>query len=308
MKTNDSVGDEPIRFSMDSHTTTSVERSFVERDLDCDFSKFDWSGHVWRARWIRAAGDEGAKPGVWAFRRLFRLDKAAEIVLQVTADQRYDLWVDGVWAGFGSERGLHNSWFYETYTARLQPGDHVIAARVWWTGRGTSLQHAGHATADRPGFLLHAVAPFDEVLDTGPDTWEARPLAGYSFYNPYDQVQGAYLAVGARTRLDGRSNARDWVTGEGDGWEPAVANGLKTAFRAQPNAADDWHNLTPGTLPEMRQSSPVAGTVRYAAAVTQDKAGEPGGELADFGLEPVREQAGVFGGFRVSLALFAGNP
>ena len=280
MKTNDSVGDEPIRFSMDSHTTTSVERSFVERDLDCDFSKFDWSGHVWRARWIRAAGDEGAKPGVWAFRRLFRLDKAAEIVLQVTADQRYDLWVDGVWAGFGSERGLHNSWFYETYTARLQPGDHVIAARVWWTGRGTSLQHAGHATADRPGFLLHAVAPFDEVLDTGPDTWEARPLAGYSFYNPYDQVQGAYLAVGARTRLDGRLDDHSYETGEGDSWAPAVANGLQTRFRAAPNAVDDWHNLTPGTLPPMRQSHPTFGTVRFAAPVPADKAGEPGGDLA----------------------------
>ena len=298
MNDTNTAGEEPIRFSFDAHARTRVERSFVERDLDCDFTKFDWSGHVWRARWIRAAGDEGAKPGVWAFRRLFRLDKPAEILLQVTADQRYDLWVDGLGAGSGSERGLHNSWFYETYTVRLQPGDHVIAARVWWTGRGTSLQHAGHATADRPGFLLHASAPFDELLDTGPDTWEARPLAGYSFYNPYDQVQGAYLAVGARTRLDGRvddfsseSGEDSYMTGEGEGWAPAVANGLKTSFRAAPNAVDDWHNLTPGTLPPMRESCRGFGTVRFAAPVPADKAGEPGGDLADFGREPVRESA-----------------
>lgn len=288
MKTNDSAGDEPVRSSMDSQPTTRVERSFAERDLDCDFSKFEWSGRKWRAQWIRAAGDEGAKPGVWAFRRRFCLDEAAEIVLQVTADQRYDLWIDGVWAGFGSERGLHNSWFYETYTAHLAAGDHAIVARVWWPGRGTSLQHAGHATADRPGFLLHASKPFDELLDTGPDTWEARPLAGYSFYNPYDQVQGAYLAVGARTRLDGRAHPWGFECGGGEGWAPAEANGLKTRFRGAPNDIDDWHNLTPGTLPGMRQSFPKRGIVRFAAAVAPDKAGEPDGELADFGREPVR--------------------
>ena len=227
MKTESSAGDEPIRFSFDSHATTRVERSYVERDPDCDFSKFIWQAPSWRARWIRAAGDEGAKPGVWAFRRLFRLDKAAEIVLHVTADQRYDLWIDGVGAGSGSERGLHNSWFYETYKAHFEPGDHTIVARVWWTGRGTSLQHAGHATADRPGFLLHASAPFDELLDTSPDTWEALPLAGYSFYNPYDQVQGAYLAVGARTRLDGRLNDSSYETGEGEGWAPPQRQQLR---------------------------------------------------------------------------------
>lgn len=273
----------------DTNPAPTVKRAIIAHDLDCDFSQFYWNPRGWSARWIRAAGDTGAKPGVWAFRRSFRLDEAADLRLQVTADQRYDLWIDGAWAGFGSERGLHNSWFYETYDVHLEKGDHVIVARVWWTGRNTSLQHAGHATADRPGFLLHAVAPFNALLDTVPGTWEALPLAGYSFYNPYAQVQGAYLAVGARTRLDGRVHAWGFERGEGDGWAPAVANGLPTRFRAESNWIDDWHNLAPGTLPEMRQSYPKRGTVRFAAAVPPDKAGAPGAALADFGKEPVRE-------------------
>lgn len=287
MNDTNTAGGEPARPVPDSRAAR-VERIVAERDLDCDFSKFDWGGSRWRAKWIRAAGDAGAAPGVWAFRRRFRLERDAEILLQVTADQRYDLWVDGAWAGFGSERGLHNSWFYETYRARLAAGEHVVVARVWWPGRGTHLQHAGHATADRPGFLLHAGKPFDELLDTAPETWEALPLAGYSFYNPYDQVQGAYLAVGARTRLDGRAHAWGFERGEGEGWAPAAENGLATRFRAAPNDIDDWHNLTPGTLPEMRQSFPRRGAVRFAAAVPEGKAGAPGGALADFGKEPVR--------------------
>lgn len=287
MNDTNTAGGEPARPAPNSRAAR-VERIVAERDLDCDFSKFNWGGSRWRAKWIRAAGDAGAAPGVWAFRRRFRLERDAEILLQVTADQRYDLWVDGAWAGFGSERGLHNSWFYETYRARLAAGEHTIVARVWWPGRGTHLQHAGHATADRPGFLLHAGRPFDELLDTAPETWEALPLAGYSFYNPYDQVQGAYLAVGARTRLDGRAHAWGFERGEGEGWAPAAENGLATRFRAAPNDIDDWHNLTPGTLPEMRQSFPRRGAVRFAAAVPEGKAGAPGGALADFGKEPVR--------------------
>ena len=273
----------------DTTPATTAKRVIAASDLDCDFSKFAWGSPSWRAKWIRAAGDAAAQPGVWAFRRRFRLDEAADVTLQVTADQRYDLWVDGAWAGFGSERGLHNSWFYETYEAHLGPGEHVVVARVWWTGRGGKLQHAGHATSDRPGFLLHAAKPFDELLDTAPETWEAMPLAGYSFYNPCDQLQGAYIAVGARTRLDGRAHAWGFERGEGEDWAPAVANGLPTRFRAAPSDVDDWHNLTPGTLPEMRQTYPRRGTVRFAAAVPPDKAGAPGGALADFGLEPVRE-------------------
>ena len=111
MNDTNTAGGEPVRFSFDSHVTTRVERSFAERDLDCDFSKFEWGGRKWRAQWIRAAGDGGAKPGVWAFRRRFRLDETATLRLHVTGDQRYDLWIDGAWVGFGSERGLHNSWF-----------------------------------------------------------------------------------------------------------------------------------------------------------------------------------------------------
>ncbi|MBQ9726955.1 MAG: alpha-L-rhamnosidase [Kiritimatiellae bacterium] len=289
MNDSPSAGAAPARCPEQAPCAPAVRRIAVDRDPDCDFSKFDWGRHGWRAQWIGAASGPGAAPGVWAFRRRFRLEDPATLRLHVTADQRYDLWIDGVWAGFGSERGLHASWFYESFEVRLEPGEHAVVARVWWTGRGTSLQHAGHATSDRPGFLLHAEKPFDELLDTAPDSWEALPLAGYSFLDPYAQVQGAYVAVGARTRLDGRAHAWGFEAGGGAGWAPAVASGLPLSFRAGPNQVDEWHALTPGTLPAMRQSFHAAGAVRFAAAVPARKAGEPGGELADFGNEPVRE-------------------
>ena len=67
-------GAEPASPSPQSGAATTVKRIFVERALDCDFSKFNWGGSRWRAQWIRAAGEGGARPGAWAFRRRFRLD------------------------------------------------------------------------------------------------------------------------------------------------------------------------------------------------------------------------------------------
>ena len=72
MNDTNTAGGEPARPVPDSRAAR-VERIVAERDLDCDFSKFNWGGSRWRAKWIRAAGDAGAAPGVWAFRRRFRL-------------------------------------------------------------------------------------------------------------------------------------------------------------------------------------------------------------------------------------------
>ena len=269
-----------------------ARRISVNRDPDCNFSAYSVGRRQWRALWIRAGGEAGARPGVWAFRRRFRLDAPATLRLHVTADQRYDLWIDGVWAASGSERGLHNSWFYESCEVDLAAGEHALVARVWWTPRGTPLTHTGHATADRPGFLLHAETPWDSLLDTVPgEGWEALPLEGYSFLDPCAQAPWAWPFVGARTRLDGRAHAWGFELGGGDGWTPAVANGLCRRFRAAPSDVDEWHNLMPGTLPAMRRTLRSGGLVRFAAAVPPEDAGEPGGELADFSMEPIRETA-----------------
>ena len=292
---------------METEIPMAVRRIFIDRDPGGGSPDDDGRRRVWLAKWIRAAGDNGLCPGVWAFRRRFKLESSATLRLHVTADQRYDLWIDGAWAGFGSERGLHNSWFYESYEVDLAAGCHVIVARVWWTGEASPMTHTGHATADRPGFLLHAEEPFDRTIDTAPETWEALPLAGYSLLNPWDQYEGVYVEVGARTKLDGRSHPWGFEAGECDGWTPAVANGLPLRFRATPTFVGKWHCLTPGTLPPMRQSRGPCGEVRFAVALPLDKTGAPGGSPADFGRDPVCVAASDRARAQAWGAMLAGN-
>ena len=121
-----------------------------------------WQPAPWRAKWILAPGWDGRSPCVHAFRKRFRCAKRETLRVHVAADQRYDLWLDGERIGWGNERGVPDHWFYEGYELRLDPGPHVLAARVWWLDTA-DLTHLGHSTS-RPGFLLHAVGPREAEL------------------------------------------------------------------------------------------------------------------------------------------------
>ena len=64
------------------------------------------------------------------YRRLFELQKPAEMDLAITADCRYNLYLDGQFMGRGPRRGDLEHYFYETYHAALPAGKHVLAVEV----------------------------------------------------------------------------------------------------------------------------------------------------------------------------------
>src|SRR5436309_913205 len=88
---------------------------------------------VWACRWV-ACPNVGAPPFVTAYRCRFTLDSPTVVRAHVTADERYELWVDGEWVGRGSERGDGDHWFFETYDLTLEADAHVLVARVWTLG------------------------------------------------------------------------------------------------------------------------------------------------------------------------------
>src|ERR1041385_411884 len=70
-------------------------------------------------------------PDVTAYRLRFELPEAAVIRIHVSADERYQLYVDGQMEGRGPERGSDRAWFYETYDLDLSAGQHILVAIVW---------------------------------------------------------------------------------------------------------------------------------------------------------------------------------
>ncbi len=111
----------------------------------------DWRarGH-WPAHWVGCA--DTSKPFVAAFRCQFELETSEQVRLHVSADERYDLYLDGVWLSSGPERGAPEYWFYETYELILNAGPHCIVARVWAAGEQAAIAQM----SVRPGFLCAA--------------------------------------------------------------------------------------------------------------------------------------------------------
>jgi hypothetical protein len=129
----------------------------------------------WPASWIGCPGAQ--VPFVSAFRLKFGVAQAGTARLHVSADERYELFLDGERLGRGPERGAPDVWFFESYAVDLKPGRHILAARVWALGdKGMEAQ-----MSSAPGFLLAAEGEWGSMLSTGLAPWEALLLKGWSF-------------------------------------------------------------------------------------------------------------------------------
>ena len=70
------------------------------------------------------------------FRREFHLEREAILDIAVSADSRYNLFLDGKFLGRGPTRGDLEHYHFEEYRITVAPGDHVLAAEVlhWLDG------------------------------------------------------------------------------------------------------------------------------------------------------------------------------
>jgi len=236
----------------------NCQRVHIKADPGLSFENFTHQVHPWPSRWIGRKGWKGDEPVVWAFRREFEVSRKSVIRMHVTADQRYDLYLNGERIAWGSERGDPANWFYETCDLTLPKGSHTLVARVWWTGFDR-LAHLGHATA-RPAFLLHAEGIWSERLDTGIADWQVCELKGYSFVLP--EIKNAFWAVGGRTVLDTRKHSWDFEKGVGDKWSAAEPV-APTCFRAAGDEQPIQWLLRPSTLPAMFEKTHMPGLVRH---------------------------------------------
>lgn len=236
---------------------SGVRRTFISDDpfLPLNASKPWRERGRWPAAWI--THPDAQPPFVAAFRKRFTLDHAATIRIHVSADQRYQLYLNSQRIGQGPERGAPHLWFYESYDLALAAGEHVIVARVWHWG-----EHAPQAQMSvTPGFLLAAEGEWQDALSTGLGAWDCKLLAGYTF-GQFERIPWK----GGNTYLDGRAYPWGVERGEGEGWQ--LAWPLRRAMAQQ----RDWelppqHLLAPATLPPMTDEARRGGVVRFASRV-----------------------------------------
>lgn len=209
------------------------------------------------ALWIGPAETPG--PIVLAAALRFRLDRAATIRAHVTADERYVLYVDGRRVGRGPERGEVDAWRFETLEISLDAGEHVIVARVQRLGELAPFAQ----TSVSPAFLLHADAPFDELLSTSKADWQIATLDGYRF--EWKSAAAHFVCVGASTIVDGRSFAWGYERGDVPNLAPVARLGKPASVDAF-GVLNGERGLVPATLPPMLDARRTVGRVRYVGA------------------------------------------
>ncbi|KQN90745.1 hypothetical protein ASE90_16740 [Sphingomonas sp. Leaf67] len=188
------------------------------------------------------------------FRRELTLrSRPARMMVRVSADNRFVLYVNGQRVAAGPARGDLDHWRYERVDLApfLRVGANVIAAEVWSDGRDApraqiSARTAFYLVPDDTGAM-----PFADGTN-----WLVRVDGSRSVSSGMaqliDAVGGTYYVAGAPETLDGARQRPDWaaVRSSAPDWVPAVplATGSDTP----------WH-LMPDTLPQMRYETAPAG-------------------------------------------------
>ncbi|MBP1635914.1 MAG: alpha-L-rhamnosidase, partial [Acidobacteria bacterium] len=225
----------------------------------------------WDAVWIVAPGTDPFRFGVYHFRKTLDLpERPARFVVHVTADNRYQLWVNGARVVWGPARGDLNHWRYETVdlAPHLRAGRNVVAAVVWNYG-----ELAPEAqTTWRTGFLIQGDTAAERAIDSD-GSWKAAPDPAYSPI-PFTHAQlRGYYVVGPGERVDGAKHPWGWEhPGYDDSsWaaaQPAVPDGrAHGAPRDVQDAPNRWL-LVPRTIPLMEETPERLAAVRQAMGVT----------------------------------------
>ncbi|MBC8160525.1 MAG: alpha-L-rhamnosidase [Roseiflexaceae bacterium] len=218
----------------------------------------DWTRRgTWPAHWV-APHEAMPTPWVAAFKLPFTLAVARTLRLHVSADERYELWLDGARLGRGPERGDGRPWFFETHDLQLDPGEHTLVAVVW--ALGELAPHAQHSL--HPGLLL---CPQDDadlaMFATGSAPWQVKLLGGYRFTHPL-----AGFGVGHNIELDLAKLDHGFAHGAGVGWLPprVLHPGFSAASYNQ--VLPHQQLLAPALLPAMLEEPRQIGVVRHLSA------------------------------------------
>jgi alpha-L-rhamnosidase len=209
--------------------------------------------HLWTADWIACPGAPPHEFGVYFFRKTFSLTTVPEdFLIHVSADNRYQLYVNGDRVLFGPAKGDLFHWRFETLdiARHLHSGKNTLAAVVWNFAEQAPMAQMTNET----GFLLQGNDEIAAEVDTNA-SWKVIKSNAFTMISVGTQTHHAYTVVGPGERIDGIQYPWGWQQANYDdsGWQNAIE-----LTHAAPRGAQDspsrWMLIT-RTIPfmEMQQ-------------------------------------------------------
>ena len=211
----------------------------------------------WDAKWITYPETQGTEYGVYHARKVFDLSrKPASFILHISADNRYQLYVNEQFVCIGPARGDIWHWRYETIDigAFLQPGSNVIALLFYNFGGYRPLAQHSHKTA----FIIQGNSDMEQVINTGLDRgWKVCANKGYAPILIDWRTVNGFFAAGPCDSLNAnlypwnwkklRFDDSDWMDAGNIGYN---GSGIPHGYsRFSGNSA--W-KLVPRNIPMMR--------------------------------------------------------
>ena len=225
----------------------------------------------WRAIWVSAADMPAFDYGVQHFRKTFHLNAVpGQFFVDVSADNRYELFVNGKCVGRGPARGDLNHWRFNRLDliSFLHQGENVLAAQVWNFGEYA----AENQVTWRSGFILRAENPALDDLVRTDTSWKALRNRAYSPLVFSSAEMLGYYAAGPGDRVDGALYPWNWESSDYDekSWPsalPAVGDGRAAGCpRGLSDGCNRWM-LEPSPIPQMVIAPQHFSAVRDASGV-----------------------------------------
>jgi hypothetical protein len=206
----------------------------------------------WNAAWISVPGAPRTEYGVYHFRKAITLpSKPDSFIVHASADNRYQLYVNGRRVAWGPARGDLYHWRYETIdlAPHLRAGNNLLAAVVWNFGPDSPMAQVTNET----GFLLQGDTAAERAASTGP-SWKCAVDRAYS---PIPVRMGrdvfGYYVAGPGERVVAAAYPWNWQMPDFDdsSWAAAVSLGT-AAVRGARDAHSPWM-LVPRPIPAMEE-------------------------------------------------------
>lgn len=188
---------------------SSISGWSQETDIAVNTS-WDQERHSWKAQWITHPTASVLDYGVFLFRNEFWLDRAPEsLLVHLSADNRYKLWVNGQMVTTGPAKGSFNYWRYESIDLGpwLKEGDNVLAVEVFNLGEERPAAMFSRLTA----FIFQSDKSIGgEVELNTPGTWRVLENEAFSPISVSGADVGGYYVAGPTDHFDAAQHPWGW--------------------------------------------------------------------------------------------------
>lgn len=203
----------------------------------------------WPAEWISSPEGPRREFGVFYFRKVFELDSVpAHFIIHASADNRYELFVNGRRVAEGPARGDLDHWRYDTLdiAPELHPGKNLLAAIVWNFAELAPMAQMTNET----GLIVQGDSAQEAAVNTD-KTWRCLKETAWEMIPGDRRKVGGYFVVGPGERVDGSKIPWGWTAPDFDDstWKPAreISPGGPRGIQDSPSR---WM-LVPRTIPLM---------------------------------------------------------